>query len=119
MHLIIGGAWQGKRDYAMRRFGFAAEDIHDCASDGAPDAAARCVDHYECYLRACADSGIKPRLGFAADSVVICQDIFCGVVSVDPQERAWRELAGRTVTALAARADSVTRIFCGLPVKLK
>lgn len=119
MHLIIGGAWQGKRKYAMQQFGLAEEEIYNCTADGVLDLNKRCFDHYEQHLRFCSDNETEPYLGFAADSVVICQDIFCGVVSVDPRERAWRELSGQTVTALAAKADSVTRIFCGLPMKLK
>lgn len=119
MHLIIGGAWQGKRDYAIQQFELAEDEICSCTAERVPDWSKRCFDQYEQYIRFCADTGTKPNLRFTAENVVIFQDIFCGVVSVDPKEREWRELAGRTLAALAAQADSVTRIFCGLPVKMK
>ena len=55
----------------------------------------------------------------AAPKVIIMDDIFCGVVPADPELRAWRELCGRTLTALAQKADKVTRLFCGIPKTLK
>ncbi|MFR6393894.1 MAG: bifunctional adenosylcobinamide kinase/adenosylcobinamide-phosphate guanylyltransferase [Oscillospiraceae bacterium] len=50
---------------------------------------------------------------------MICTDVSCGVVPMDRVQRLWREEVGRTVCALARRADSVTRVFCGLPLRLK
>ncbi|MDO5132963.1 MAG: cobinamide kinase, partial [Eubacteriales bacterium] len=41
------------------------------------------------------------------------------VVPVDPKERAAREAAGRLACLLAARADVVIRVCCGLPQVLK
>ena len=38
---------------------------------------------------------------------------------IDPEQRAWREAVGRMNAMLAARAERVTRIFCGLPMELK
>ena len=37
----------------------------------------------------------------------------------DAETREWREAVGRMNAALAAQADTVTRIFCGLPLELK
>ena len=34
MDLIIGGAYMGKRTFAMGRYGFSEEDISDAAVDG-------------------------------------------------------------------------------------
>ena len=42
-----------------------------------------------------------------------------GVVPVDPREREARERAGRLACLLAARADTVIRVFCGIPKVLK
>ena len=33
MHLIIGGAYQGKRQFAEERFGLKTEDIFSCAGE--------------------------------------------------------------------------------------
>ena len=54
-----------------------------------------------------------------AGSVVICEDIFCGVVPVDPEMRAWREMTGRLLAYLSGKAAHVFRIFLGLEQKLK
>lgn len=50
---------------------------------------------------------------------VIATEVGGGVVPVDPAERAARERAGRLNCLLAARADAVVRVFCGIPKVLK
>ena len=42
-----------------------------------------------------------------------------GGVPIDPAARAAREAAGRLACLLAARADCVVQMFCGLPTILK
>ena len=42
-----------------------------------------------------------------------------GVVPIAPAARAAREAAGRLACLLAARADCVVQMFCGLPTILK
>ena len=51
--------------------------------------------------------------------VLLADDVSCGVVPVDETARAWREDTGRFLTELAARSARVTRVFCGLPLRLK
>jgi len=118
MDLVIGGAYQGKLDYARRTFGLEDADICDCREDGC-DMSRRCLWHYEAYVRRCLREGrpIKPPV--RSDAVIIADDIFCGVVSIDAEERLWREECGRALTALSLASDSVTRLFCGLPLRLK
>ena len=41
------------------------------------------------------------------------------IVPLDRSERTWREASGRLLSSLAAQADTVTRIFCGLPLEVK
>ena len=50
---------------------------------------------------------------------MICQDIFCGVVPMGAELRAWRQDTGRLCQYLAGEADRVSRIFCGLEQRLK
>lgn len=120
MDLIIGGVYQGKLDYAKRRFGVTDDEVFDCAKNEGLDTEKRCIYGLECYLKTCLLTGKTPDLDdFRPDAAVICTDIFCGLVPADDAERAWRELAGKSVTRLAARAETVTRIFCGLPQRLK
>lgn len=120
MELIIGGVYQGKLDYAVSNFGITDEDVFRCDGDAEPDFSKRCIYGFEKYLHACLRAGTAPELEkLRDDAVVICQDISCGIVPVDFLERQWRELCGRTLTTLAAQAETVTRIFCGLPQQLK
>ena len=51
--------------------------------------------------------------------VVISTEVGGGVVPLDAGERAAREAAGRLACLLAQRADTVVRVFCGLPMALK
>ena len=42
-----------------------------------------------------------------------------GVVPTDPAQRAAREASGRLTCLLAQKADTVIRVFCGIPTVLK
>ena len=70
-------------------------------------------------------AGVEPRDFLAAhadelrDKILMINDISQGVVPVDPVLRAWREAAGRAALMLAAEADEVYRVFCGLAERLK
>ena len=119
MDLITGGAYQGKLDYARETFGLSEADICLCTADSAPDESCRCWVHYEQYVLGCLRRGETPRCPERADAVVIADDIFCGVVPMEAEIRLWREETGRALTALARMAHTVTRIFCGLPLRLK
>ena len=119
MHLVTGGAFQGKLEYAKNAFGLADSDIFECSEDCAPDFNARCLCHYERYVMYCMRAGLKPKTAFPEDTVVIMDDVFCGVVPADPELRAWRESCGRALTACAAGSKTVTRLFCGIPKKIK
>ena len=109
MELIIGGAYQGKLEYALKHYGLTGADVFDCRDfsfEGGtkPDFSKKIIYHFE---------------ALPEDAVIISDDIFCGVVPIDTEIRAWREECGRTLTAIAARSSSVTRIFCGLPARIK
>lgn len=125
MKLIIGGAYQGKLDYARARFGLSETDIFECTGAAAPDTSKRCINHIERYLRHCVKTGENPQKMLEAwtaaqpEGVLICEDIFCGVVPIDGELRAWREACGRFLNRAAEQAETVVRIFCGLPQVLK
>ena len=53
------------------------------------------------------------------DVQVLATEVGGGVVPMDPAERAGRETAGRLACLLAARADCVVQMFCGIPTVLK
>lgn len=126
MHLIVGGAYQGKLDIAKNKFGVSDDQVFTCTDEtAAPDFSKKCIYHVEKFALYCTRNGMEAAQYFKdhraewADSVVICEDIFCGVVPIDDELRAWREMTGRLSIYLSNESDSVTRVFCGLEQKLK
>ncbi len=125
MELIIGGAYQGKREYAKRRFSVEEGRIFTCREDGEIDFSSRCIDRIEEFTLWCVRNDADPAELFRAHrdqwrgSVLICTDIFCGVVPLEAEARAWREATARLCAYLSGEAAGVTRMFCGLAQKLK
>lgn len=122
MVLLIGGAYQGKTAYAKQTYGLRDADIFTCEGETL-NLSAPCLRHLERFAHACVQTGKEPADVLAGldlhGKILICEDISCGVVPMDAEAREWREAVGRMNAALAARADTVTRMFCGLPMELK
>ena len=122
MVLLIGGAYQGKTAYAKQTYGLRDADIFTCEGETL-NLSVPCLRHLERFARACVRAGKEPADVLAGldlhGKILICKDISCGVVPMDAEAREWREAVGRMNAALAAQADTVTRIFCGLPLELK
>ena len=51
--------------------------------------------------------------------ILIATEVGGGVVPMDVKQRADREAAGRLACLLAARAECVVQMFCGIPTVLK
>ena len=120
--MLIGGAYQGKTAYAKQTYGLRDADIFTCEGETL-NLSAPCLRHLERFARACVRARKEPADVLAGldlhGKILICEDISCGVVPMDAEAREWREAVGRMNAALAARADTVTRMFCGLPMELK
>ena len=100
MIFITGPLYSGKRTYAKKLSGRQIADVQDLAAD-AQD------------LTTLADE-LSARY-----DVVIATEIGGGIVPMDAGERRAREAAGRLACLLAARADTVIEMFCGIPTVLK
>lgn len=124
MILIIGGACQGKLDFAKTTFGITDTDVYLCTV-GEIDFSKRCVYQIEEFTWACVHEKKDPVAYFGEhreywqDSILICQDIFCGVVPMGADVRAWRQITGQLCRYLSKEAHQVSRIFCGLEQRLK
>ena len=118
MILIIGGAHQGKLDFARDVLG--GTKVFTCAGPHI-DFSSECIYKIEAFAAVHPD----PVAYFEAhraqwqDSVLILQDIFCGVVPMGEENRAWRQRTGRLAQYLSREANRVSRIFCGLEQRLK
>lgn len=122
MDLIIGGAYQGKRDFAIHTLGIPEEDIFTC-TDAHIDFTKPCIDRLEEFTLACVREKQDPLEILKAQDLskktIICMDVFCGVVPIDAELRLWRHTTGLVCQYLAKNADRVIRIFCGLEQRLK
>lgn len=128
MDFIFGGVYQGKLEYAMKRFDLGEGDIYSCdkeAENPEIDFSKKVIYKLEEFTLACVRKGIeakdylKENQVNLEDKIIICADISQGVVPIDKEVRAWREMNGRAMIYLTSQASNVTRIFCGLPQIVK
>lgn len=105
MKLYIGGAYQGQEELA-RRENPGAEIIPDFHL---------LLKGFDGDSRAFAEDFFREH----PDAVIVADEIGCGVVPIDRNDRAWREAAGRALCVLAQKSESVTRVVCGIGVRIK
>ena len=117
--LIIGGACQGKRAYATETFSLAPEEILPADSEQITESI-RCIDALHLRVKTLIETEDNPKEAFdrlamlCRDKIVICDDILCGIVPLEPAMREWREYTGRLLCLLAKQADCVIRMHCGI-----
>ncbi len=121
--LYIGGAAQGKRALAMATHSLIESQV---AQGGALQSAdelrtAKMLDQLHLLTRRMLERGEQPSqlLPWLQDKVVVCDEIGCGIVPLDPFERQWREETGRLCCEIAKVAGTVIRVHCGLPQFIK
>ena len=100
MIFITGPLYSGKRTFAQTLPGKRLSDVQVLAADAAdlPALADKLAHEYE---------------------ILIATEVGGGVVPMDVKQRADREAAGRLACLLAARAECVVQMFCGIPTVLK
>lgn len=108
MKLYVGGAWQGQTELARHEN---------------PDAVI--LTDFHLTIRSKMKKGedipayINSLFNSMPDCVIVCDEIGSGIVPIDPTDRAWREAVGRALCLIAGKADHVTRVVCGIGVRLK
>ncbi len=124
MILIIGGAYQGKYEYARKMYpDISWIDGQTCEEEEIYSCSAVC--HFHSYLERMMRQGksVKGLAGRLADEnpdiVIVSDEIGYGIVPVDRFEREYREAVGRVCTELAVYADKVFRVVCGIGIKVK
>ena len=106
MIFVTGPLYAGKQEYIQRALGLSDLDF-----------AARAVRDVQELACGAALPALVDRL--AEKDIVIATELGGGLVPVDRAEREKREAAGRLACLLAARAETVVRVCCGLPQVLK
>ncbi|MDR1804245.1 MAG: bifunctional adenosylcobinamide kinase/adenosylcobinamide-phosphate guanylyltransferase [Treponema sp.] len=126
MILIFGGAYQGKLAYALDRFYVTESDVYRCKSDDVRMPENRkLIYEIDKWILALVENNIdvekamRQFIDCNQDAVVICNDISCGVVPLDPVLRKWREAVGRSLAVLSRTSDEVIRLFCAIPARVK
>lgn len=137
MKLIIGGAFQGKLEYAKTEYGLADGwiDGADCVLEEI--GTCRGIFHFEAWVHRFLQerSGQERAWELTVEAfaktvadclyeknpelVVVTRELGCGIVPIDPDDRKYRETHGRICTELARHADEVVRVICGVGMRLK
>lgn len=129
MILVIGGAFQGKKEYVKKQFSLTDQDFADgnlCSEEELYQAKA--VLHFHEYVRRSLQTGHSTEeLNTFAERlcrknsrlIVVCNELGSGVVPVEAFDRNWRETTGRLCCRLAAAAEEVHRVNCGIGTVIK
>ena len=115
MIFIVGGAYQGKLDYAKDHF-----------TDGY-----QFINEFHKYVRGCMKQGGNPELevkrlvntarvsGGEEKLIIISDEVGSGLVPLDAFEREYREVNGRVNCYLASEASQVIRVTAGIGSRIK
>ena len=124
MELIIGGAFQGKLEYARTLYPETKWiDGENCSSEELQKASG--INHFELYIkRRLKETGDVSDLAPSLieknpNIIIISQEVGYGVVPIDAFDRQYRETVGRVCTELAAFSDKVHRVVCGVGMVIK
>lgn len=122
--LITGGTCQGKLTYATETFSLAPEEILPASSEQITESI-RCIDALHLRVKTLLETednrevALDRLFALCKDKIVICDDIFCGIVPLEPAQREWREYTGRLLCLLAKQADCVIRMQYGIAQIIK
>lgn len=135
MHVILGGAYNGKRNYVetmlQKRSDIAVYDI----SGEIPNIKAISekdtvvISEFETIVQAMLEQREEVvaemiakqlmELNKHVEVICICTDMSRGVVPLEKEVRQMRDTCGRVYQKLCQEADTVIRVWYGLPQVLK
>ncbi len=110
MILVVGGAFQGKKEFAKK---LAAEKKR------------KVVNLFHNQIQRLLEEGedgeayIRNLLEETPDVVIVMDEVGAGVVPVERSDREYREAVGRAGQILAREAEEVYRVICGIGVRIK
>ena len=128
MELYIGGYAQGKLKYVMQMHSREEMEVIDgntvCAFDNPTDK--RVVfNHFHSLIKKLLEQGEKPEqelelfLKEHQNCIIISDEVGNGIVPMEQKERDYRERLGRILIILAAKAERVERVICGIGQRIK
>lgn len=111
MILIVGGNHQGKYKYAA-----------SCNEEK------NIWNEFHLFVKEKLSEGKSPeeirtetneRINANPNLVVISDELGCGIVPFEKEDRDYRELTGRLLCEIAEKAEAVYRMTCGIPQRIK
>lgn len=121
--LVIGGACQGKSQWAENTFPqYNKINIDNVLSE--EEQGYIKIDDFHIvmknWLLQKADYKENVKNICSQNSwIIISNEVGSGIIPMEKNDRLWREETGRMLTFIAGEADEIYRIFCGIPVKIK
>ncbi len=126
MILIIGGAFQGKKEYALKNYDISSNEMTSGETMSLTDFSdIKCIYNFQILIKRLIENRISAIditnsiLEQNPAIVIIINEIGNGIIPLEKSERVWREQVGKVGCALAEKADEVVRITCGCALKLK
>lgn len=124
MEMIIGGAYQGKTEYAKKEYPDLIWGEGSSLSREELFAAEGVLNFHEFIRREIKAGREVSDLAEALirenpEVVLVSQEVGYGVVPIDAFDRKYREAVGRVCTRLAAYSHKVTRVACGIGMVIK
>ena len=126
MILIIGGAYEGKTQYAVKNLGITESEILDGKTCEYRDLySAKAVNKFHLLIKRLVESGentleIVDKVYNSNPTITIISDeIGCGIIPLEKSDRIWREETGKACCKIAEMSDVVVRINCGIPTVIK
>lgn len=128
MEFYIGGYAQGKLNYVLQMH--SGEEIEVIDGNGDMETAENTekrvvLNHLHCLVKNLLEKGENPEeqiekwIKKHPDCVIISDEAGNGIVPMKREEREYRERLGRIQIMLAAKAERVERIICGIGQRLK
>ena len=125
MVLIFGGAYQGKVEFVLEKFDLSEKDVFNCTDSEDIDYTCKVINNLDRRILGWVREETEARdeldevIEILRDKIIIVNDISQGVVPMEKELRAWREMVGRTMLYLSKEADEVYRVFCGIGQQIK
>ena len=130
MHIVFGGAFNGKRQYVKDQLKVQAIDWHE---GSLPETAAAkgiaVIAGLEHWVEQQLEQGfseellieqVKKAVGRGHEQQLwILTDLNRGIVPTEQIEREMRDVIGRLYQFLFSEAEEITRIWYGIPQKIK
>lgn len=134
--LVLGGAFQGKGDFVQQEYHIKKQDMINSL-----ESLKSCILSEE-NRNPMVINGFHAIIGEAVKKqedmsffnhwiaqehgsfvtgnwIIISDEIGCGIVPVEKEERQIREETGRLLCRISSQADKVFRIMCGIPTQIK